>query len=168
MRIMDIEAMKREASETQISKLNQGNISPVSAPTAGTGKTTQEVAKKIAKAAGVKSKSMFLEMGLSDQPSNNHQVKHRPLPPIPQRLSYIAPLDGSLSPGLITHRGRRKSILGHYRNYFYRLMKAYIHIQILSPTPFPVRNTLGECTDRILSQRILFCIHNQIYRRQVL
>ena len=60
MRIMDIEAMKREASETQISKLNQGNISPVSAPTAGTGKTTQEVAKKIAKAAGVKSKSMRL------------------------------------------------------------------------------------------------------------
>ncbi len=73
MRIMDIEAMKLEAEENQTSGENQYSSS-LSAPTAGRRKPSQEVAKKIAKAAGVKSKSMFLEMGLSDQPSNNHQI----------------------------------------------------------------------------------------------
>ncbi len=56
---MDIEAMKREASENQTSGENQYSSS-LSGHGAGRRKPSQEVAKKIAKAAGVKSKSMCL------------------------------------------------------------------------------------------------------------
>ncbi len=77
---MDIESMKREAREQQSiaggDRKSEEYKKSLSAhgPESDSSKPSQEVAKKIAKAADVKSKSMFLEMGLSDQPSNNHQI----------------------------------------------------------------------------------------------